>query len=114
MVLQMISDYLGAKGYRVSKARNGLEFFEHLAEIRPHLIIMDIQMPGMSGLEAIRLVRSHTDPSIAQIPIIAMTALAMSGDRERCLEAGANQYMSKPVKLGELKKIIESYLSPPR
>jgi CheY-like chemotaxis protein len=64
-------------------------------------------MPGMDGLEAIRRIRAHTDSVIATTPIIAITALAMPGDRELCLRAGANNYVSKPVKLQELAKIIQ-------
>jgi len=69
---------------------------------------MDIQMPVMDGLEATRRLRS--DLRFASVPIIALTALAMPGDRERCLEAGANEYMSKPVRLKELRKVIENFL----
>jgi CheY-like chemotaxis protein len=77
-------------------------------EERPALILMDIQMPGMNGLEAIREIKSRRE--IKDIPIIALTALAMAGDQERCLEAGANDYMTKPVPLRRLKKVIRSYL----
>jgi len=65
-------------------------------------------MPVMDGLEAIKQIR--LDPSLVDIPIIALTALAMTGDRDRCLEAGANEYMSKPVKLKELAATIQRML----
>jgi PAS domain S-box-containing protein len=110
VVLQMVADYLEAKEYRVNKARSGLELLEQIGEVRPDAIIMDIQMPGMSGLETLRLLRAHTDPQIAQIPVVAVTALAMTGDRERCLEAGANEYMSKPVKLKELTATLQKLI----
>jgi CheY-like chemotaxis protein len=71
---------------------------------------MDIQMPGMDGLEAIRHIRAEPDPRVAQVPIIALTAVAMSGDRQRCMEAGANEYLSKPVSLKELVEVIEAQL----
>jgi len=64
----------------------------------------------MDGLETIRRIRSHTDPLIAATPVIAVTALVMSGDRERCLRAGANDYMSKPVKLKELADAIQNLI----
>jgi len=69
---------------------------------------MDIQMPELDGIEAIQRIREDT--SIEQMPIIALTALAMPGDRERCLRAGANKYMSKPVQLKELLNMITSLL----
>ena len=75
----------------------------------PDLIIMDIQMPRMDGLTAIRLIR--TDPQIATIPIIALTALVMEGDRERCLEAGANEYLTKPIMFQQLNKAIQQILA---
>jgi CheY-like chemotaxis protein len=70
---------------------------------------MDIQMPGMDGLEAIKQIRLNAN--LAQIPIIALTALAMSGDRDRCLEAGANEYVSKPVRLKQLTSLMQDLLN---
>jgi CheY-like chemotaxis protein len=69
---------------------------------------MDIQMPGIDGIEAIQQIRC--DPNLINVPIIALTALAMAGDRERCLEAGANDYLSKPVKLKALDQMIHTHL----
>jgi signal transduction histidine kinase/CheY-like chemotaxis protein len=108
--VKFLADYLADKGYRVIVARNGAEALERAREERPKLILMDIQMPGMDGLEATRRIRA--DDELADIPIIAVTALAMSGDRERCLAAGANDYLSKPVGLRNLVSIIETYLGP--
>jgi CheY-like chemotaxis protein len=70
---------------------------------------MDIQMPGMDGLEAIKQIRLNAN--LAQIPIIALTALAMPGDRDRCLEAGANEYVSKPVRLKQLTSLMQDLLN---
>ena len=67
-------------------------------------------MPGIDGLEAIQQLRR--DPTYAELPIIALTALAMSGDRDRCLEAGANDYLAKPIKLKELTTMIQKVLNP--
>lgn len=103
-------DYLTAKGYQVVVARNGTEAIDRAHEIQPTIILMDIQMPGMDGLEAIRRIRQQ--PKLINIPIIALTALAMPGDRERCLSAGANEYLSKPVSLKGLTTTIEAYIRP--
>ncbi|MEM7535938.1 MAG: response regulator [Chloroflexota bacterium] len=104
-----MSDYLSFKGYRVVLALNGLEALEKVQSDHPSLILMDIQMPKMDGLEAIRNIRQNS--SLDSIPIVALTALAMNGDRERCLAAGANEYLSKPVRLRVLAETIEGLLA---
>jgi len=109
--INTIQDYLLAKGYRVVVARDGVEAIERAREERPELIVMDIQMPGMDGLEATRRLRAEAAQSVATVPIIALTALAMPGDRERCLAAGANEYLSKPVSLKGLVQVIEVQLN---
>ncbi len=101
--------YLEAKGYRLMLAQNGEEAIACTKAHPPDLILMDIQMPVMDGLEAMRLIR--LDPAMATIPIIALTALAMAGDQERCLAAGANNYLSKPVRLKELAGMIQEFLN---
>ena len=98
-----IGGYLESHGYEVVAARDGLEAMDKAEAIQPDIILMDIQMPGMDGLKAIRHLRAN--PRFASTPIIALTALAMPGDRERCLQAGATEYMSKPVRL---KTLIET------
>lgn len=105
-----ISSYLKAKGYEVLVANNGLEALDYIESEYEHIdiVLMDIQMPEMDGFEAIDKIRNHPNPAIAQLPILALTALAMKGDRERCLEAGANNYLSKPIKLKELISTIQA------
>ncbi|MFN7716784.1 MAG: PAS domain S-box protein [Pseudanabaenaceae cyanobacterium] len=105
MTVSTISSYLKAKGYQIILASNGLEALEVAEKDSPDIILMDIQMPGMDGLEAIQRIRAN--PLLQKMPIIALTALAMSGDQDRCLAAGANEYMSKPVKMKELVNVIE-------
>jgi CheY-like chemotaxis protein len=100
--------YLESKHYRVLVARNGAEAVTQAREAQPALILMDIQMPGMDGLEAIRRIRMQSDAPF--IPIIALTALAMPGDRERCLAAGADEYLSKPISLKGLAATIDTQL----
>ena len=104
-----ISSYLSAKGYRTTWARNGAEAISLARTEHPSLILMDIQMPGIDGIEAIQQIRR--DPDLADLPIIAVTALAMTGDRERCLSAGANDYLSKPIKLKQLVTTIQQFLA---
>jgi PAS domain S-box-containing protein len=103
-----IGEYLKSHGYRFVEAHDGLEVIEKAEIHDPSIILMDIQMPVLDGLEAMR--RLRTNPRFANTPIISLTALAMPGDRERCLEAGANEYMTKPVRLKLLKQTIENLL----
>jgi len=105
---EIFIQFLGSLDYQVILARDGHEAVNFNRKERPALILMDIQMPGMNGLEAIQEIRA--DSRFDDIPIIALTALAMAGDQERCMEAGANDYMTKPVPLRQLKKVIRSYL----
>jgi PAS domain S-box-containing protein len=104
-----LTAYLTALNYRVVIARNGEEAVAMAKAHSPDAIVMDIQMPRMDGLTAIRLIR--TDPQIATIPIIALTALVMEGDLERCLEAGANEYLTKPIMFQQLNKAIQQILA---
>lgn len=103
--IMTISGYLIAKGYKILIANNGQEALDILRSVQPDLILMDIQMPIMDGLEATQKIRQL--PDFANIPIIALTALAMETDIDRCLAAGATSYLSKPVKLRELVNIIQ-------
>jgi len=107
--ITVYSDYLQAKGYVVLAAASGLQGVLLAHEEHPDLILMDIQMPGIDGVEAIRRIRASQDDWVAHIPVIALTALAMPGDKERCLEAGANDYLSKPVSLQTLIRTVEAY-----
>ena len=107
--IKTVSSYLQAKGYRLTLAHNGQEAIAALHIERPDLILMDIQMPKMDGLTAIKHIRQN--PDWQDIPIIALTALAMEGDRDRCLAAGANEYLSKPVKLKTLTQRIRTLLT---
>ena len=102
------SSYLEAKGYRILLANDGQQAIDLAKAEHPDLILMDIQMPVMDGLEAIKQIR--LDPNLADIPIIALTALVMEGDHERCLAVGANEYLSKPIKLKQLATIIQQIL----
>lgn len=107
--INTLSRYLSAKGYHLIIARDGQEAIDRAREIHPEVILMDVQMPGLDGLEAIR--RLRRDPAFAKTVIVALTALAMPGDRERCLREGANEYLSKPVGLKTLVQTLEAQLA---
>ncbi len=104
ITLGMLRDFLTGKGYQVHEARDGAEAVQKAKDLRPDVILMDIQMPVMDGIAATRHLRE--DSELKNTLIIALTALAMVGDRERCLEAGVDEYLSKPVNLGELECIL--------
>jgi PAS domain S-box-containing protein len=104
----MMVDYLEMAGYQVLTANNGIAGIEEAKKIHPDLILLDIQMPGIDGLEVTRRLRA--DPNFRITPIIALTALAMPGDRERCLAAGTTDYLAKPVSLKKVAQMIEDYL----
>ncbi|NTU84855.1 MAG: response regulator, partial [Chloroflexales bacterium] len=105
--LATLGDYLRAKGYDLRVARTGREALVQAQEEPPDVILMDIQMPGMDGLEAIRRIRAEAE--LAHVPILAVTALAMPGDRERCLAAGADAYLAKPINMRTLVATIEAH-----
>ncbi|MGI0482178.1 PAS domain S-box protein [Geminocystis sp. CENA526] len=107
--ISTISSYLKAKGYRLILAENGEDAIVLARSEKPDIILMDIQMPKMSGLEAIERIRQN--PECVDIPIIALTALAMENDREKCLQIGANEYLTKPLKLKELVAKIQELLT---
>jgi CheY-like chemotaxis protein len=107
--ISTISSYMTAKGYRLILAKTGHAAIATAKSAQPDVILMDIQMPGMDGFEAMKQIRS--DPGLVDVPIVALTALAMAGDREKCLAAGANDYLSKPVKLKQLTNIIQQLLA---
>ncbi|MDQ8153241.1 MAG: response regulator [Gemmatimonadota bacterium] len=103
--------YLTAKGFRVEVARDGEEALEKARALHPALILMDIQMPRLDGVAAIRQLR--TEPQFSDTPIIALTAHAMSGDRERILRVGATDYVTKPIALRALRDRIAGYIGMP-
>jgi two-component system, sensor histidine kinase and response regulator len=94
-------------GFNVTVAPNGKEALAAVEKGAYHLILMDVQMPEMDGLEATDRIRKAEEKSGGHIPIIAMTAHAMMGDRERCLEHGMDEYISKPIQAGELIAMIK-------
>ncbi|WP_177419935.1 hybrid sensor histidine kinase/response regulator [endosymbiont of Lamellibrachia barhami] len=107
--LIILSEFLIGQSFEILSARNGVEAVQMASNTHPDIILMDIQMPEMDGLEATRRIRAM--PHLASVPIIALTALVMPGDKERCIEAGTNSYLSKPVNLSQLSKEMTSLLN---
>lgn len=106
---------LESRGLQVRIAKNGFEALEALEEYKDiSLVLMDIMMPKMDGYEAIRRVRESTGKSYNKVPIIALTAKAMRDDHDRCIEAGANDYLPKPVNLENLMTVLHVWLSSDR
>lgn len=107
-VVMMLVDYLEMAGFNMVAAQDGVDGLTQAKIAHPDLILMDIQMPRMDGFETTKKLRS--DPEFKETPIIALTALAMPNDRQRCIEAGMNEYLSKPVNLKALVKLIRTFL----
>lgn len=103
--LHLAQKILAAAGYSVLIARDGQEAVQIALAERPSIVIMDLYMPVLNGLEAIRQIRERIGDSL---PILALTALAMPGDRERALSAGANDYLSKPYLPGDLRSSVQA------
>jgi CheY-like chemotaxis protein len=112
--ITVIHDFLRSRGFTVYVARDGLEAVEQTAALQPDLVLMDVQMPFLDGLSAIGRIRGVEAVAHVpmHVPIVALTALAMSGDREKCLAAGADEYLSKPVSLKALVEVAERLLDP--
>jgi len=105
--MKLFRDVLGATGYRTLEATNGGEAVELATEHAPDLVLMDIQMPDFDGVEALRRLRA--DDRTAAIPVLAVTAQAMQGDRERFLAEGFDGYLSKPLNVRELIGTVRQY-----
>jgi two-component system cell cycle response regulator DivK len=98
--MKLVRDVLQASGYRTLEATTGGVGVDLASEHRPDLVLMDIQLPDIDGVEALRRLRAREGTTA--VPVLALTAQAMEGDRERFLDAGFDAYLSKPVDVGEL------------
>jgi CheY-like chemotaxis protein len=110
--------YVGKLGLKCEAFEDGKLAYEALKrrskEGKPfHLVLMDVQMPVLDGYEATKAIRKDEDPNVKEVLVIAMTASAIRGDREKCLEAGMNDYLAKPVRQTVLKTMIDEYLAKP-
>jgi two-component system cell cycle response regulator DivK len=106
--LYLVTFILEKNGYQVHSARDGREGVELAAAVKPDLILLDIQLPGMDGYAVAGKLRGN--PDLAKVPIIAVTSYAMAGDREKALAAGCTGYMEKPINPGTFLRQVESHL----
>ena len=106
--LKLFNDLLQIRGYRTILVRDGTKVVEMLRENSADLVLMDIQLPGVSGLDITKLIKA--DEQLKDIPIIAVTAFAMKGDEERIRQGGCEAYISKPISVPNFIQTIKTYL----
>ncbi|HEY1414809.1 MAG TPA: response regulator [Caulobacteraceae bacterium] len=107
--MKLFADLLEGAGYRVLQSGEGVAGFQIARQERPDLIVMDIQLPAISGLEVTRWIKE--DPELAHIPVVAVTAYAMKGDESRMLEGGCEAYMAKPISVAVFLETIGRLLA---
>ena len=107
---ELLTEILEGWGYQVKHASNGLEVFAAMESAFPDLILVDIQMPEMDGYGVVK--RLRRSPRFGKIPVIALTAYAMQGDREKALAKGFDGYITKPIDLDSLRRQIEVFCDP--
>jgi two-component system, cell cycle response regulator DivK len=106
--MKLFRDLLEAHGYQTSGTSNGVEALDLVRKMRPDLILMDIQLPQVSGLEVTRWIKD--DPELRSIPVVAVTAFAMKGDEERIREGGCEAYLSKPISVGKFIETVRRFI----
>ena len=106
--MKLFHDLLEANGYNTIQTRSGLEAIDLARAQRPDLILMDIQLPEVSGLEVTKWIKEDDD--LRSIPVIAVTAFAMKGDEERIRQGGCEAYLSKPISVGKFIETIRHFL----
>lgn len=111
--MMLVQRALEARGYKLFKARNGLEGVQVAESENVDLILLDINLPDIDGYEVANRLRTSQKHTLARIPIIAVTANALKGDAEKALEAGCDVYMSKPINIRELWARVEAFVPTP-
>jgi len=106
--MKLFRDLLEAHGYRTEGNSNGFEALDLVRKLRPDLVLMDIQLPQVSGLEVTRWIKD--DPELRAIPVVAVTAFAMKGDEERIREGGCEAYLSKPISVGKFIETVRRFI----
>jgi two-component system cell cycle response regulator DivK len=107
--MKLFHDLLEAYGYSTLQTRNGMEAMELVRTHRPDLVLMDIQLPEVSGLDVTRWIKQ--DDELKAIPVIAITAFAMKGDEEKIREGGCEDYIAKPISVAKFLEVVKRYLS---
>jgi two-component system cell cycle response regulator DivK len=107
--MKLFNDLLEAHGYATIQTQDGMEALKIARERRPDLIVMDIQLPEVSGLEVTKWLKE--DDSLKAIPVIAVTAFAMKGDEEKIREGGCEDYISKPISVTKFLETVQKYLN---
>ncbi len=107
--MRLVQRALGAKGYTVHEALNGLDGLEKASELNPDVILLDINLPDIDGYEVARRLRQSDNTALHYTPIIAITANALKGDAEKALAAGCDVYMAKPINVRELWARVEAF-----
>ena len=105
--LRLLTVLLSRNGYQVHEARTAEEALEIVAKIHPRLVLADIQLPGMDGLEMTRQLKSN--PETKDIVVVAVTAFAMKGDEQKALDAGCDGYITKPIDVTSLPRVLKKY-----
>jgi len=106
--MKLFRDLLEAHGYKTAGTSNGFEALDLVRSLRPDLILMDIQLPQVSGLEVTKWIKD--DPELRAIPVVAVTAFAMKGDEERIREGGCEAYLSKPISVGKFIETVRRFI----
>ena len=106
--MKLFRDLLEAHGYETSGTSSGHEALDLVRKTRPDLVLMDIQLPQVSGLEVTRWIKD--DPELRSIPVVAVTAFAMKGDAERIREGGCEAYLSKPISVGKFIETVQRFI----
>jgi two-component system cell cycle response regulator DivK len=106
--MKLFHDLLEAHGYQIVGTRNGIEALDLARKHKPDLVLMDIQLPEVSGLEVTKWLKD--DPELKSIPVVAVTAFAMKGDEERIRQGGCEAYLSKPISVGKFIETIRHFL----
>ncbi len=107
---RVVAGLLGKRGHQTFVVNQGFEAIQALERADYDLVLMDVQMPVLDGLEATRIIRRN--PRWHSLPVVGLTAHAMAGDRETCLEAGMNDYLAKPVRPQALEDVVLKYVPP--